>query len=98
MVGRRLELPVRFDALVRKHWTEPQTRLKRQERLKSVKDAFEAPRPASVEGQSVMLIDDVFTTGTTINECIWVLKSAGASAVHALTVARALPDRKAADQ
>jgi ComF family protein len=96
MLGRRLGLPVRFDALIRKHWTEPQTRLNRRERLENVQDAFDAPHPALVEGRSIILVDDVFTTGTTISECARVLKSAGASSVHALTVARALPDRKAA--
>jgi ComF family protein len=96
MLGRRRGLSVRFDALIRKNWTAPQTRLNRRERLENVKDAFNAPHPALVEGRSIILVDDVFTTGTTISECARVLKAAGASTVHALTVARALPDRKAA--
>ena len=41
-----------------------------------------------------LLIDDVFTTGTTLNECSRTLKNAGAAKVHALTVSRALPDWK----
>ena len=93
-LGRRIGLCVHFDTLVRKHWTEPQTRLNRQERLQNVKDAFLVADPAAIEGKSVLLIDDVFTTGTTINECTKTLKRAGAREVHALTVARALPESK----
>lgn len=90
-LSRRTSIPVCFDLLVRRCRTEPQTRLSRQERLTNVKDAFHVLRPASVEGLALLLIDDVFTTGSTINECAKTLKSAGAAQVHALTVARALP-------
>jgi ComF family protein len=91
-LGRRVELPVRFDVLDRTRWTDPQTRLKRNARLENVKGAFEALRPARLEGRSVLLVDDVFTTGTTISECARVLKKAGAAEVHALTAARVMAD------
>jgi ComF family protein len=92
--GRKLGLPVRFNVLVRKYWTEPQTRLNREQRLENVKDAFQVPHPETVKGRRVLIIDDVYTTGTTLNECTKTLKTAGASEVHALTVCRALPDWK----
>jgi competence protein ComFC len=92
--GRRLGLPVLYDVLVRKCWTEPQTRLNREERLKNVRDAFQVLDIGKVKDLSVLIIDDVYTTGTTLNECAKTLKSVGASAVHALTVCRALPDWK----
>jgi ComF family protein len=93
-LGRRLEMPVRFDLLTRRSWTRPQTRLSRAERLENVKGAFLAPKPEEIEGKIVLLIDDVFTTGTTISECAGELKDAGALEVHALTVSRALPESK----
>lgn len=93
-VSRRLGWEASLDNLVRKSWTVPQTRLHRAERLTNVKDAFALRVPERVDGRRVLLIDDVFTTGSTLNECAAVLKDAGASAVHALTVARALPDWK----
>jgi ComF family protein len=92
VLGRRVGLPVRYDVLVRKFWTEPQTRLNRVQRLANVKDAFHVPDSGTVKGRRVVIIDDVYTTGTTLNECAKTLKSAGAAAVHALTVCRALPD------
>jgi predicted amidophosphoribosyltransferase len=46
-------------------------------------------RPGEVENRHIVLVDDVFTTGATMNECAGVLKKAGASQVTALTLARA---------
>ena len=90
--GRKLRVPVSFDAIIRKNRTQPQTRLNRRERLKNVKGAFELVVAQRVRGHRVLLIDDVFTTGTTLSECARVLKSkGGASEVHAVTVTRALP-------
>jgi ComF family protein len=93
-LGRQLGLPVQFEVLVRQCWTEPQTRLNREQRLQNVKDAFHVPVPGKVKGRRVLLIDDVFTTGTTLNECTKTLRAAGVLEVHALTVCRALPDGK----
>jgi predicted amidophosphoribosyltransferase len=53
-----------------------------------VRGAFEVPRGEKVVGKKILLVDDVFTTGVTLNECASVLKKAGASRVAALTLAR----------
>ena len=90
--ARKLRVPVSFDAIIRKNRTQPQTRLSRRERLRNVKGAFELAGAQKVRGRRIFLIDDVFTTGTTLSECARVLKSKrGASEVHAVTVTRALP-------
>jgi ComF family protein len=91
-LGKRCALPVPWGILVRHRFTQPQTRLGRNERLKNVQGAFSVDGPSLVKGRSILLIDDVFTTGTTLNECARVLKKAGARKVQALTIARALPD------
>lgn len=93
-LGRRFGIPVSVDFLARTQWTEPQTRLNRRERLENVKDAFTVMEKGGAEDRKILLLDDVFTTGTTLSECARVLKAAGASEVHALTVTRALPDWK----
>lgn len=80
--------PLQMDNLRRVRWTEPQIELTRDERRKNVRGAFEVKWPDQVQDRYVLLIDDVFTTGATVNECARVLKKAGAEAVNVLTVAR----------
>ncbi|MGC9316932.1 MAG: double zinc ribbon domain-containing protein, partial [Armatimonadota bacterium] len=84
-------LPVCTDAIERVRNTTPQTEMDRRERLTNVRDAFEARRVWRLRGRAVILIDDVFTTGATIQECARTLRAAGAVAVYALTVTRAVP-------
>ncbi|MFH1091383.1 MAG: ComF family protein [Pseudomonadota bacterium] len=79
---------IHHDLLQRIRWTEPQVNLKGQERLKNVRQAFAAPSPDKIKGRSVMLIDDVYTTGATVIECTRALKKAGAAQVLVLTLAR----------
>lgn len=93
-LGKRLGVPVRYDVLFRGHWTDPQTRLDRKQRHANVKNAFHVAAPGIIQGSSLLLVDDVFTTGSTVNECARSLRKAGAGEVTVLTVARALPDRK----
>lgn len=93
-VAKDLGVPVRMDVLLRTGWSRPQTRLSRAERLENVRHAFEVREPGAVEGRSILLVDDVFTTGTTLGECADVLRSAGAREVHAVTVTRSVPELK----
>jgi ComF family protein len=58
-------------------------------RRETVEKAFRVARPRLVEGENVLLIDDVFTTGATVSACAAALTSAGARAVYVLTLARA---------
>lgn len=74
--------------LIRPRWTDPQTALSGQERRRNLAQAFAVKHPKRVVGRQVLLIDDVFTTGTTLNECARVLKENGAARVEALTLAR----------
>jgi ComF family protein len=69
--------------------TKSQARLKRKERLTNLAGAFAAAGKTPFSGKSILLIDDVCTTGSTINECARTLKSHGASTVYGLTFARA---------
>ncbi len=97
LLGKRLRMPVCRDALVRSRWTEPQTRLKREERLKNVAHAFAVGNRSSVRGRSILLIDDVHTTGSTVAACTLTLKEARAERVYVLTVARSVPGWKPLD-
>ena len=101
-VGRHLRRPVSTTDLVRTIATEPQTSLTRSERLRNLRRVFMVRHADRIADRRVLLIDDVFTTGTTINECAKVLRSAGAASVSALTLARTIdsslvPDRLLAE-
>ena len=68
--------------------TTPQMRLLSHERKQNIRNAFELVDREQVMGLNVLLIDDVWTTGSTLKECCYVLKRNGAKIVWALTVAR----------
>jgi len=87
-VSRRLQRPLLPDSLRRIRETTPQTTLDRKHRLKNVRRAFAVRNPHAVAGLRMILVDDVYTTGATVNECADVLRAAGAGAVYVVTLAR----------
>lgn len=74
--------------LVRRRHTRPQTKLDRRARLANLRGAFSLRRHAKVAGKHVLVVDDVMTTGATLNECAKVLKRARCAGVMCLTVCR----------
>lgn len=88
IVSKKLDKPLLRNGLSRTRNTPPQTRLARKERQVNIKDAFTADRE-QVGGKTVLLIDDVYTTGATLRECARTLKRAGAAGVDVLVLARA---------
>lgn len=85
----KLNLNVDTTALIKIRNTRTQANLTRTERMENLKDAFKVTDKAKVKGKTILLIDDVFTTGTTINECSKTLIEAGAKAVYSVTLAHA---------
>ena len=85
--GHRVE--IKPDILRRVRWTAPQTGLARGERQNNIKDAFGLADGVHVGNRSVLLVDDVYTTGATVTECARVLLTGGADRVDVLTLARA---------
>jgi len=77
------------DALVKHKRTPPQTTMRAEERRRNVKGVFSLKKREAVEGRTVLLVDDVFTTGSTLRECSRVLIRGGAREVKALTLAQA---------
>jgi ComF family protein len=78
------------DLLERTRDTQSQIGLTRHQRRENLRGAFRVTRPEEITGRDVLLIDDVFTTGTTASECARILRKAGASRVWVVTVARTL--------
>jgi ComF family protein len=87
-LNRDLRMPLIYDNLVRLRATPPQTELSRIARIKNLRRCFAVRRPEDVAGKRVLLVDDVMTTGTTVNECAKTLRKAGADDVYVVTLAR----------
>jgi len=68
--------------------TYSQSLLKKEDRLVNVKDAFRITDRSKVEGKAMFLVDDILTTGTTLNECSRVLKEAGRKRLWSLSLRR----------
>ena len=84
------DLQIERDVLVRTVSTAPQTALGRAQRAANVKEAFGIKRKDKIVDKRVLLIDDVYTTGATVNECARLLLQHGAERVDVLTLARAM--------
>jgi competence protein ComFC len=67
----------------------PQTSLEANERARNVRGAFKVKRPETIKGKVILLVDDVYTTGSTLRECSLALKEAGVKEVRAVTIAQA---------
>lgn len=74
--------------LERHRYTEQQTGMSGKARRHNLKNSFRVNNREVVDDKRVLLVDDVFTTGTTVNECAKVLKEAGAKEIQVLTLAR----------
>jgi ComF family protein len=87
-LGRRIALPVIEDCLIRVKQAKPQVKaVDAEERRRNVADAFVC-RDEKVSGKQIILIDDVCTSGATLESCAAALKNKGATSVWGLTLAR----------
>ncbi len=90
LLAKRVHIPYSSKILFRSRYTSPQENKSFNERKHNVKDAFCVRKNTLIKGKNILLIDDVFTTGATVNNCAKALKKAGAKAVYVLTIAKAL--------
>jgi competence protein ComFC len=89
-VSRLYGVPVDPFVLCRARETAPQTLLAEDERRKNVRGAFAVHPEKSLKKQKVLLVDDVYTSGATVNECSRALVQGGATEVTVLTLARTI--------
>ncbi len=86
VLGEELRLPL-LNTLVRARSTRPQVGLSGEARRTNLQGAFTVKQPDLVQSQTLLLIDDVVTSGSSLHECAAALTTAGANAVYALTLA-----------
>ncbi|QPJ66600.1 MAG: ComF family protein [Candidatus Nitrohelix vancouverensis] len=82
-------LPLANEWVVKIRDTASQAKKNRTERMKNVRGAFQALDGDAIKGRNILLVDDVYTTGATVNEVAKTLKSAGCASVYVFTLARA---------
>ncbi len=81
-------IPFQTENLRKIKKTSPQVELKKEARERNIKGAFILKNPQLIQGKKIFLVDDVFTTGSTMEECAKILKQGGAKKVWGLAVAR----------
>lgn len=87
-LAKSLEIPLITDVLLKMKATLPQVELSDLEREENIKGAFLVTNREKIKGRKILLIDDVYTTGSTLNEVARLLKEAGASQAWGVVVAR----------
>ncbi len=85
-LGNNVNVEVLTNTLNKTVNTLPQTRLKRNQRIENVKGSFSVRKPEEIRGKRLLLLDDVFTTGSTISEASRTLRKHGADSVQALVL------------
>ena len=86
-IGKNIGVKVVRGALIRRKYTPAQVGLNKLQRRQNLWDAFEVKESDKVKDRNILLVDDVFTTGSTVDECSRVLMEAGAKQVYVLTLA-----------
>ncbi len=87
-LAKSLQLPLDLDAVIRARHTLSQSVSKKTERKRNLKGAFRVVRPSAIRGQSLFIVDDVYTTGATLEALAESLFASGAKNVTAFTLAR----------
>jgi len=89
ILSRTCHIPLDRNNLVRTRWTRSQVGLSERERKDNVRGAFAVVQSARIAQRTILLLDDIYTSGSTVEECSKVLIKAGARKVDVLTLARA---------
>jgi len=86
--AERISIPICKNNLIKIKNTKPQVALSKEERMENVKNAFFVKNSEEIKEKNIILIDDVMTTGATLNECAKTLKLAGCKKIYGLVIAR----------
>lgn len=85
-LAKRLSIPISFNSIVRVKDTAPQVGLSASQRLSNVRNAFHCPK--TLKNKHILLVDDVSTTGATLQSCAQTLRRSGAESINAWTFTR----------
>ena len=86
-LSENIGIDLKKNVLIKVIDNKPQSVLKRYERLKNIKNVYKI-EDAEIKDKKILLFDDIYTTGSTVNECSRILKEAGAKEICILTIAK----------
>lgn len=86
-IAKTLGIALEKNNLIKIKDTKKQSTLTKEQRKTNLKNAFEVKTPERIKNKKIILFDDIFTTGSTVNECSKILKRSGAKEITALTIA-----------
>jgi len=89
-ISAELAIPLFLNTLIRFRETKPQFSLNKNERKENIKNAFLIINKEDISGKKVLLVDDIYTTGSTVRECKRVLLQGGAKSVFAIVLSKAV--------
>jgi len=87
-IAKRYNISISTNNLVKTRLTKAQSNLNRTQRLKNLKNAFTVKDAGSLKGKRVLIVDDVYTTGTTVNKAAYALRKAGVSDIKVVALAK----------
>lgn len=87
-LSKVMEVPLISNNLVKTIKTFPQIKLSAKEREENLKNAFSTKNLGQIQGKKIFLVDDVYTTGATMEECAKTLKESGAKSIWGIAFAR----------
>lgn len=86
-ISRMASIPIEMQVLKKVKHNQPQSSLNRQQRKQNVKNVYKVQNELKIQNKKILLFDDIYTTGSTANECARMLKMNGSSTVGILTIA-----------
>ncbi|MCC8368756.1 MAG: ComF family protein [Rickettsia endosymbiont of Oxypoda opaca] len=86
-IAKITDKDIKADILIKAKWTKSQTFLSKKQRMNNIKKSIKFNRKYEITKQKILLVDDVITTGTTINECTKILRRAGAGSIYVMAIA-----------
>lgn len=87
-ISKKIDIKLEKNNLIKIKDTKKQSTLTKKERAENIKDAFVLKNPNNIIDKKIILFDDIYTTGNTVNECSKILKKAGAKEIAVLTIAK----------
>ena len=87
-IAKKLGISINTDILLKEKNNKPQSELTKKERAQNIQNVYRTQNEQKINNKAILIIDDIYTTGNTLNECSKMIKQAGAKEIAVLTIAK----------